>query len=117
MLGVDGAVDRGRKHDPSALLEANKGLSPRRIIRRKAGASDGDEASTVAKTRERRSDVPEGGVRHSSIDIRHRGERRVHQNDARYYIRIEVIIDLRSVKPRDRAGPANSDSSLSGFSA
>ena len=101
VLGVDGAVDRGRKHDPSALLEANKGIGPCRVIWCKACASDGDEASTVAKTRERRSDVPESGVRHSLIHIRHCRERRVHQNDARYDTRVEVIIDLGGVEPRD----------------
>jgi hypothetical protein len=101
VLGVNGAVDRGKEHDVSALLEAHKCISPRRAIRRKARASDGDEAPTIAKTRERRSDVPKSGLRHSSIDIRHRGERRVHQNHARYDPRVEMIIDLRGVEPRD----------------
>ncbi|WP_244550742.1 hypothetical protein [Bradyrhizobium sp. Rc3b] len=101
MLGVDGAVDRRRKHHPSAFLEANEGISPCRIVRREACAGDSDEASTVAKTRKRRSDVAESRIRHPSIDIRYRGERRVHQDDARCDTRIEVVIDLDAVEPRD----------------
>jgi uncharacterized membrane protein len=45
--------------------------------------------------------VPERRVRHSSIDIRQRRERRVHQDDARYEIGFEVIIDLGGVEPGD----------------
>jgi hypothetical protein len=45
--------------------------------------------------------VPERGVRHPSIDVRQCRERRVHQDNARYDSRIEVIIDLGSVEPRD----------------
>jgi len=101
MLGVDGALDRRRKHQSPATLEPHKGISPCRVIGREACASDGDEAPTIAKTRERRSDVPEGRIRHPSIDIRQGRERRVHQDDARHHTCVEVIIDLRSIEPRD----------------
>jgi len=53
VLRVDGAVDRRRKRYLPAFLEPHKGFSPCRVIRCEAGASDGDKASTVAKTRER----------------------------------------------------------------
>jgi hypothetical protein len=105
MLGVEGAVDRRRKHHPPAYLEPHKGISPCRVIRREVSASYGDEASTVAKTLECRSDVAEGRIRHPPIDIRQRGERRVHQNNARCDTRIEVVIDLSSIEPRDLNAP------------
>ncbi|MGY4408465.1 hypothetical protein ACVWW4_000201 [Bradyrhizobium sp. LB7.1] len=45
--------------------------------------------------------MPESRVRHPSIDVRQCRERRVHQDDARYDTRIEVIIDLGGVESRD----------------
>lgn len=72
-----------------------------RVIWREVSASDGDEAFTLAKSRERRRDVAESRIRHASIHIRQCGERRVRQNDARHHACVEVIIDLRSIEPRD----------------
>ena len=78
-------------------------LAPAPVVTPPQGASSGSwvQVDFIGETRERRSDVPKSGLRHSSIDIRHRGERRVHQNHARYDPRVEMIIDLRGVEPRD----------------
>ena len=42
------------------------------------------------------------GVRHAAIDMRHRRKRRVHQDDARADICVEMIVDLRRIETRDR---------------
>ena len=38
------------------------------------------------------------GVGHAAIDIGERGERRIHQHDARRHSGVEMIVDLRRVE-------------------
>jgi len=46
--------------------------------------------------------VSQGGVRHAAIDMGDRREWRVHQHDARHNRGVEMIVDMRGIKPRDR---------------
>ena len=45
--------------------------------------------------------MPEGRVGNAPGDIRHHGERRVHDDDARHGGRIEMVVDLGGVEARD----------------
>ena len=45
--------------------------------------------------------MAQGGVGHAAIDIRERGERRVHEHDARNDAGVEMIVDLRGVEAGD----------------
>ena len=64
-------------------------------------AGDGDEAPAIGKARQRRADVAKRGVRHAAIDMRDRRKRRVHQDDARADVGVEMIVDLRRIEARD----------------
>ena len=58
VLGVDGAVNRGREHDLSLFPKSLEGLDPGGIIGGDVCAHDGDQASASRKTGQRRADVP-----------------------------------------------------------
>ena len=96
--GIDGAVDRRGEHDASALLQADEGVAPGRIVGREARAGDGDKPSAVGEPRQRGSDMAERRIGHAPLDMRRRRERRVHQNDGRRDARVEMIVDMRGVE-------------------
>ena len=98
MLGIDRAVDRRGEDDGAALLKANKGIAPGRRLGAEVRARDCDQTAAVGETRQRRSDMAIGGIRHPAADVRHRRERRVHQHGGRRDGAIEVIVDLRRVE-------------------
>ena len=83
VLRIDRAVDRGGEHEPAALLQASEGVGPSWIVGREARSGDRDETPAFAQPRQGRGDMAKRRVRHAPIDIRHRRERRVHQNHAR----------------------------------
>ena len=101
MLGIDQSIDGGREHDAPALLQPDEGIGPHRIVGRAVRAGDRNEPASLGKTRERRADMAQGGVGHAAIDIRERGERRVHEHDGRSDAGVEVIMDVRGVKAGD----------------
>ena len=78
-----------------------KASRPRRIVGRAVRAGDRDQSAAIGETRERRGDVAQGGVGHAAIDVRDRGEWRVHQHDARNDAGVEMIVDLRGVEAGD----------------
>jgi hypothetical protein len=100
--GIDGAVDRGREQDAAAFLQTDKALAPGGRVGAEVRAGDGDEASAVGEARQRRRDVPEGGVGDAALDMNRRRERRVHQHHRRTHAAVEVIVNMRGVKAADR---------------
>ena len=98
VLGIDGAVDRGREHYTTLLLEPDEGVTPSRIVGCEARSSDGDQTAAIGKARQGRRDMAQRGVRHATVDVGQRRERRVHQHDARQEMRVEVIVNLRRVE-------------------
>ena len=104
MLGVDRAANRRRKHDAATFLEPDEGFRPGGIVGRDVCPGDGDEASTFAKTCERRGDVPERRVGHLSIDMDRHRKWRIHQHDARHDAGVEVIVDVGGIKTGYRNG-------------
>ncbi len=46
-------------------------------------AGDRDNPAAIGETRQRRSNAAKCGVRHAALDIGHRWEGRIHQDDAR----------------------------------
>ncbi len=101
MFGVDRAIDRGREHDAPVLLQPNEGVTPGRVVGRKARPGDGDKAAAIGKARQGRCDMARGGVRHSALDIGHHREWRVHQHNARRGACVEMVVDLRGVEAGD----------------
>jgi len=101
MLRIDDAVDGGGEHEPGALLQAREGVGPSWIVGREARSGDRDETPAFAQPRQGRGDMAKRRVRHAPIDIRHRRERRVHQNHARRDGGVEMIVDLRRVEAGD----------------
>jgi hypothetical protein len=101
MLGIDRSIDGGREQDAPALLQPNESVDPHRIVGRAARPGDRDEPSTFGETDERRGDVAKGGVGHAAIDVRERGERRVHEHDAWNDAGVEMIVDLRGIVAGD----------------
>jgi hypothetical protein len=52
VTGIDAAIDRRREHDAAALLQADEGVAPGRILGREIGACNGDKAAAVSETRQ-----------------------------------------------------------------
>ncbi len=102
MPGIDRAGDRGREDDRPTLLKRDESVGPGGIVRRKVRAGDGDETPAIGKARQRRADMAKRGVRHAAIDMRNRRKGRVHQDDARADVGVEMIVDLRRIEARDR---------------
>ena len=63
-----------------------------------------DEASATGEARQRGRDVAERRVQPTSLDVRKRRERRVHQHDARRDAGIEMIVDMRRIEAGDGNG-------------
>jgi hypothetical protein len=57
VAGVDRPVDGRREDDGPALVQAHERLAPARAVRGQARLRDGDEASALGKTRQRRRNV------------------------------------------------------------
>jgi hypothetical protein len=102
MPGIDRARNRGREDDRPTLLKRDESVGPGGIVRRKVRARDGDEPPAIGEAREGRADVAERGVRHAAIDMGDGRKRRVHQDDARADVGVEMIVDLRRIEARDR---------------
>ena len=102
MPGIDRAGDRGREDDRPTLLKRDESIGPGGIVRRKIRARDGDETPAIGKARQRRADMAKRGVRHAAIDMGDGRKGRVHQDDARADVGVEMIVDLRRIEARDR---------------
>ena len=99
MLRIDGAVDRGGKHDVASFLKPHECFGPGRIVGWKACSRNRDETTALAEPRQRCGDMAQRCVGHAAINVRHRPERWVHQNHARDDDGVEKVIDLRGVEP------------------
>ena len=119
VAGISTTIDGGGEHDAAALLEPDKGIAPGGSVGRQVGAGDGNQASAFSHPRQRRCDMTQCGIRHSTIDMGRDRKRRVHQHHRRPNIGIEMIVDMRRIVPRDphkgkqgaeKAGPGVGDS-------
>ena len=97
MAGIDAPIDGSAKHDAAALLQADEGLAPGRMVGRETGAGDRHQPSTVGKAGKRRGDMAQGGIGNGAIDMRCGRERWVHQHDARSHGIVEMVVDVRRV--------------------
>ena len=51
VFAIDGAVDRGREHDPTSFLQADEVVTPCRMVGRAIGAGDHDQTPAFGETR------------------------------------------------------------------
>ena len=102
MPGIDRAGDQSREDDRPTLLKRDESVGPDGIVRREVRARDGDETPAIGEARQRRADMTKRGVRHAAIDMGDGRKGRVHQDDARADVSVEIIIDLRRIEARDR---------------
>ena len=101
MTGIDASVDGGREYDPAALLQADEGIAPGRVVGREVRAGYGDETAAINQMGQGRRKMAIRGIRHATLDMRGHGERRVHQHDAGAHRVIQMIVDVGRVVPRD----------------
>src|SRR3546814_8673883 len=78
--------------------------SPGWRIGGEARPGDRHQSAAVGQARERRSHMAIGRVSHSTRDVRHHRERRVHHDDGGYDASVEMIVDLGRIEAADRNG-------------
>ena len=100
--GVDGTTDGRGKHDAPVFLQADEAVTPCRVVGREARAGDRDKPSALCEARQGGSNVADRGIGDAPLDVSCRRKWRVHQNDRRPHIRVEMIVDMRSVVSRER---------------
>ena len=100
--GKHAAANRERQRDPRVLLDPVEGLAPAWMVGMKVRAGDRDQSAPGRKPSQRRADMAHRRIGCAPVDMRHRRERRVHQDHARDHVRGEQIVDVRGVMPRDR---------------
>jgi len=83
--------------------QAGEGLGPGRGIWRETRTRDGDQPPTRGQPGKRRAQMPGRRLGRPTIDVGHGREWRVHQDDAWAHARVEMIVNLCSVKASDRA--------------
>ena len=115
MPGIGRAVHGGGEDDTPAFLQPRERVGPGGIVGREARPGDGDQASAIGEPRQRGRNMTVSGVGHSTGDVGHHRERRIHQHDARGDADIEVIVDLRGVEP-GHGGPGKEMVEQSGAS-
>ena len=98
---IDRPRDRRGEHDVAALLQPEEAVQPGRQLGREIRAGDRHQPTARRKPRQRRGDVAIGGVGDATGDVRHDGERRVHDDHAGDGGVIEMIVDLGGVEARD----------------
>ena len=98
MLGEGSARHGAGEDQMRGLGQAGEGFGPGGRIGRETGTGDRDQPSTGGKARERRAQMPGRRLGRAAIDIGHRREWRVHQDDARADARVQMIVDLRRVE-------------------
>ena len=101
VLGVDPPVDRRGEDDAAALLQANEGVSPGRMVGRASRAGDRDEPAADGEAGQGRADMAQGRVLHRAVDVQGGRERRVHQHDGRRHGGVQVVVDVRGVVAGD----------------
>ena len=102
MLGEGRARHCTGEDQARCLGETAEGLGPGGRIQRETGTGDCDQTPAGSKARKRRAQMPGRRLGRPAIDVGHRREGRVHQDDARANSDVEVIVDLRGVETGDR---------------
>ena len=87
--GKHAAVNPERQGDPRVLLDPVEGLAPAWMVGMKVCAGNRDQSAPWRKPGQRRADMAHRRIGCAPVDMRHRRERRVHQDHARDHVRGE----------------------------